>query len=361
MEAQASKPGVGEEQKGSRNPNGTGPSNPNIRGLVVIVPDSSVKESDKKAIRKDQCVVSAGGRDTQVDEVQLMNPKTYEEGGITHECRSMWLLGHNTSLLLACGSGQHPNCVNFAKGFIASCVNKLIALKDPFKIYATMVSFKDGKTIKDLLDDKKKSYDALQEASSPIYGPAIGNLQVMEITDVAGSAKAIDKCISTGADPKELVCCFFVLKQIKKSNDRTVCYLSSLNISFSGDCGQHYLDIKDKKANVPFNLYRYSIGGGSMSACVACISEKDDSVMRVIDACNKMREVKNSPPRSGNVLRFVEFTRGEVGKCKEKLEKADNDSTKKACKNILDRMELMLKDSEALLANPDKVKPLAYS
>ncbi|CCW63693.1 unnamed protein product [Phytomonas sp. EM1] len=289
-----------------------------------------------------------------------MKPNAYEEGAITHECRSMWLLGHNTSLLLACGSGQLQSCVSFAKGFMASCINKLIALKDPFKIYVTMVAFKDSKSIRDLLDDKKNSYETLQETSSPIYGPAIGKIQVMEISDVAESAKAIEKCIKSGTDPKELICCYFVLKQAKKVNDKTVCYLSSLNISFSGESGQHYLDIKDKKSTVPYNLYRYSIGGGSTSVCVACVGEKDESAMKVIDACSKIRGVKNSPPRSGNVARFVEFTQGEVLKCKEKIEKADNDSTKKTCQSILERMERMLKDAEELLADPIKTKPLAY-
>ncbi|EPY22561.1 hypothetical protein AGDE_13194 [Angomonas deanei] len=222
-----------------------------------------------------------------------------------------------------------------------------------------MVTLKGASDAKDLLKDGA-SYGSLKLGSSPLYGPGMLGVEVKEITTIEEAVKVFDDGVKNATEPKEMICGYFVLQQVKKASNETAVYQSALSITITGEEVSHLTGLKDKSDKEPVKLYRYTVGGGCVSLCVGIVGEEDADAKKVVEVVNKMREVKNTAPRSGNVKRFIEYTDKEVEKWKQKESDEKDEGKKKNMKGMISRMEMMVKDAKEVVASPEKVAPKAY-
>ncbi|KAG5469583.1 hypothetical protein LSCM1_02808 [Leishmania martiniquensis] len=326
-----------------------------IRSLALIC--KSGKEA--KVTVKGRDTVFMDGKETLLDEAVLIeDPKKPVEAAALSEVRNQWVSGHNTTIMVGSDDTRRAQAVNFMCEYLSTCTGKLAASGEYFSIYITMTALDGADQGRDLLKDGAV-FERLLLSSSPVYGPALNKMTVKEVNTKETMEAALKEGMGR-AKESEMVCSYLVLKQCRKSSAGTMVYLSSLNVTLVGPNVEHLTGLKAKKAEEPCRLYRYSIGGGSHTVCVGFVSDDEASAAKVFAALKEMREVENSEPRSGNVKRFIEYTKKEIPKCKEKIAATTEESKKANYETMLRRMEMMLKDAEDIERDPKTVAPKAY-
>ncbi|AIO01598.1 hypothetical protein LPMP_333080 [Leishmania panamensis] len=326
-----------------------------IRSLALVY--KSGKEA--KVTRKGVDTVIMDGKETKLDEVIFIeDPKKPVEAAALSEVRNQWVSGHNATIMIGSDGTRRTQAVDFMREYLSTCTGKLAASGEYFSIYLTMTALEGADQGRDLLKDAA-TFEKLTLASSPVYGPALNNMTIKEVN----TKETMEEVLKEGmerAKEGEVVCSYLVLKQCRKSSAGAMVYLSSLNVTHVGPNVEHLTGLKAKKPEEPCRLYRYSVGGGSHTMCVGFVSDDDASAAKVFDALKEMREVQNTEPRSGNVKRFIEYTKKEIPKCKEKVASSTEESKKANYETMLKRMEMMLKDAEDIEKDAKAVAPKAY-
>lgn len=340
------------------------PSNYNIHTLVVVDKASgsslvSVKDPGAVVLEKN------GKKETfEVDEA-LDRANTSEEldSVLLSELRGNWFNGHNSALMLCAGKGKGPETHNIGRAFVRKCMERLEKNeKDTsvqFDVSMTMVSLRGSDQCTDLLKPGSNCEKSVL-GSSPVYGPCLLELETKVLKTADAAIKEFDAGLAAAKEPKEIVAAFLVLKTIKKGSTEKEVHLSSLCVAFCGETVTHLTDIKEKSSSSPHRLFRYAVDGACVTVTGLCLSSNDEEARSGLEVERKMREVKNQPPRSGNVKRFMEFTSKEITRQKEKAESASG-SEKKAREAQIERMEEMVNDAKALLSDPEKHIPKGYS
>ncbi|KPI88090.1 hypothetical protein ABL78_2820 [Leptomonas seymouri] len=327
-----------------------------IRGLLLLL--KSGKEA--KLTTKDKNTVVLASAETKLDEVIVVeDPKKPVESLCLTEVRNQWVSGHNSTIMVASGPKQRQQALDFMSDYLSSCTGKLAASGEYFVIYVTMTAIRGAEQGCDLLK-QDAGYETLALASSPVYGPALNNMTIKEVNTKDGMAACLKEGAERAKDEKELICCYLVLKQVRKVGSAEMVYLSSLNVTIAGPYTEHLTGLKEKKSEEPCRLYRYSVGGGSHAVCIGIVNDDEADAGKLIEAVKAMNGVENTEPRSGNVKRFVEYTKKEIPRCKSKISDTAEESKKANYETMLKRMEMMLKDAEDLEKDPKTTAPKAY-
>ncbi|KAG5469938.1 hypothetical protein CUR178_02080 [Leishmania enriettii] len=326
-----------------------------IRSLALIY--KSGKEA--KVTLRDRDTVVMDGKETKLDEAILIeDPTKPVEAAALSEARNQWVSGHNTTIMIGSDKTGQTQAVDFMCQYLSTCTGKLAASGEYFSIYVTMTAVEGADQGRDLLKDGAV-FEKLVLSSSPVYGPALNRMTVKEVNTKEMMEAAFKEGMGR-AQEGETVCSYLVLKQCRKSSAGTMVYLSSLNVTLVGPNVEHLTGLKAKKPEEPCRLYRYAVGGGSHTVCIGFVSDDETSAATVFAALKDMREVSNTEPRSGNVKRFIEYTKKEIPKCKEKIAAATEESKKANYETMLKRMEMMLTDAEDIEKDPKTVAPKAY-
>ncbi|CAC9534599.1 hypothetical_protein_-_conserved [Leishmania infantum] len=326
-----------------------------IRSLALVCKSGK----GAKVTVKGRDTVVMEDKETKLDEAILIEgSKKPVEAAALSEVRNQWVLGHNATIMIGSDATRRTQAVDFMCEYLTTCTGKLAASGEYFSIYVTMTALEGADKGRDLLKEDA-AVGKLALASSPVYGPALNNMTTKEV-NTKETMEAVLKEGMGRAKEGEMVCSYLVLKQCRKSSAGVMVYLSSLNVTFVGPNVEHLIGLKAKKPEEPCRLYRYSVGGGSHTMCVGFVSDDEASAAKVFDALREMREVENTEPRSGNVKRFIEYTKKEIPKCKEKVSSTTEESKKADYETMLKRMEMMLKDAEAIEKDPKTVAPKAY-
>ncbi|ORC87255.1 uncharacterized protein TM35_000232260 [Trypanosoma theileri] len=339
------------------------PTDTKIHTLVVVTKEGSSSSSAALKV-KDATTLTSEKDDYTFDEVMVhTDVSKYAEAVMLEDLRRHWLAGHNSTLLFGASKGQKDQSLGLAEAFLLNALNRVEKEGIKFDVNISMAGFKSSDEARDLLKSGA-SYEKVKLGSSPVFGPALADITTKTVTKPSDCVSTFKEGIKR-LESSKLAIAFFVLKQVKKatSGEETV-YLSSLGFVFAGEELSHFTSLKEKSSSEPCTLLRYAVGGASVAVCMIAVSgdgKEKESVKKALETAKAMGQVKNSPPRSGNVKHFVDFTKQELPKQKENAEKNKDDKAKyDAMQKITARMEKMLKDAETLMAKPMDTKPTVY-
>ncbi|CCD16369.1 unnamed protein product [Trypanosoma congolense IL3000] len=342
------------------------PADYKVHSLIVVDKDAGPSNRVALAV-KDPWTVSVarddGGKnefthDECLERNKILSPV---DSVLLNNLQSNWLSGRTSSLLVGCGKGRSDACTALARDFLLrslECMEGVTTSCGGFDVTLTMGVVDASLGIRDLLNPGKKDYDRIQLASNPVYGPCLFGMKAKTVHSAAECARVFDDAVKLADDPARLLVGFFVLKQQKKTAAGLDVYLSSLCLGIVGEKVSHFTALKDKDASVPHRLFRYAIGGGSVTVSSLILSQFDVGASDSLDVARVMRQVKNVPPRNGSVIRCVEATKKEIEKRREV--KGMDDAQKTLNAGLLRRMETMLKDAEEMLSNPTVAVPQGY-
>ncbi|EPY32975.1 hypothetical protein STCU_02551 [Strigomonas culicis] len=338
------------------------PSNYDVHTLLVVEQD---RGSFVKVTTPNTVVYEKGGKKEtfECDEALDHSGPTEElDSVLLSELRGNWFNGHNSSLLVAAGSGKADASIEAVRGFLRKCVERLEKnekdASTKFDISINMAALKGPENGKDLLGPG--DYTRLKLGSSPVFGPCLLDLKTKVAKTTSECLSIFNEGVAAAKEKKEPICAFLVLKQVKKGGSEAEVYLSSLCLALFREEVGMLVDIKDKTSSSPHRLFRYALGGPSVCVSAVCISNNDEGARSGLEAERKIREVKNRPPRSGNIKRFIEFTEKEISRQKEKLSSV-SDSEKQQREAQIARMDEMIKEAQTMLDNPMNTTPKGYS
>ncbi|KAG5494494.1 hypothetical protein GH5_02517 [Leishmania sp. Ghana 2012 LV757] len=340
------------------------PSNYNVHSLILV---DEAAGTEVIAVKDPSTVVfeKGGKKETfEVDEaLVLASTKGDVDSVLLSELRGNWFNGHNSCLMLCGGKGRGEATQELARQFLRKCLERLERNeKDTsvkFDVTMTMVSLRGADQCRDLLKPGA-TYEKMMMGSSPVYGPCLLELETKVHKTASGCISSFDAGLQNANEKREIVAAFLILKTIKKTGSEDEVHLSSLCIALCGETVAHKADIRDKASSSPHRLFRYAVDGACVTVSGLWIASNNEDARESLEVERKMREVKNQPPRSGNVKRFVDYTYKEIVRQKEKLASASGSENKMRVAQI-ERMEEMIKDAKDLLSSPESTQPKGYS
>ncbi|KAG5469936.1 hypothetical protein CUR178_02078 [Leishmania enriettii] len=340
------------------------PSNYNVHSLILV---DKAAGAEVIVVKDPSTVVfeKGGKKETfEVDEaLVLASTKVDVDSVLLSELRGNWFNGHNSCLMLCGGKGRGEATQELARQFLSKCLERLernekdTAVK--FDVTMTMVSLRGADQCRDLLKPGA-TYEKMVMGSSPVYGPCLLELETKVHKTASGCISSFDAGLQNANEKREIVAAFLILKTIKKTGSEDEVHLSSLCIALCGETVAHKADIRDKASSSPHRLFRYAVDGACVTVSGLWIASNNEDAREGLEVERKMREVKNQPPRSGNVKRFVDYTYKEIVRQKEKLSSASGSENKMRAAQI-ERMEEMIKDAKDLLSSPENTQPKGYS
>ncbi|KAF8279842.1 hypothetical protein TcBrA4_0101610 [Trypanosoma cruzi] len=345
------------------------PANYNIHTLILVDKDSdlskrlciSVKDpitlffkrenGEDEKFENDECIL----RDNISDNVNSV---------LLVDLQDHWIAGHTSALLVGGAKDRGEDSVQFARQFLTQCLEKVEKnAKEKlieFDITVTFGLVESTDRIRDLLNPENATYEKMQLGSSPVFGPCLCGMKSRNVKSLKECVDVFDEALGRSDEKNQLVVGFFVLKQLKKSSEENDVYLSSLCMGLAREKISHFNELREVSTSDLCTLFRYAIGGASVTVTALLLSERDPNSRGCLELGRKMREIKNNPPRIGNLRRCLEKTKKEIGRQRENMNQM-GESEKKLTERIVARMETILKDSEEMLSNPDSTNLKFYS
>ncbi|EAN90469.1 hypothetical protein C3747_94g142 [Trypanosoma cruzi] len=345
------------------------PANYNIHTLILVDKDSdlskrlciSVKDpitllfkrenGEDEKFENDECIL----RDNISDNVNSV---------LLVDLQDHWIAGHTSALLVGGAKDRGEESVQFARRFLTQCLEKVEKNSKEklieFDITVTFGLVESTDRIRDLLNPENATYEKMQLGSSPVFGPCLCGMKSRNVKSLKECVDVFDEAIGRSDEKKQLVVGFFVLKQLKKSSEENDVYLSSLCMGLAREEISHFNELREMGTSDLCTLFRYAIGGASVTVTTLLLSERDPNSRGCLELGRKMREIKNNPPRIGNLRRCLEKTKKEIGRQRENMDQM-SDAEKKLTERIVARMETIVKDSEEMLSNPDSTNLKFYS
>ncbi|RNF08987.1 uncharacterized protein Tco025E_07186, partial [Trypanosoma conorhini] len=204
----------------------------------------------------------------------------------------------------------------------------------------------------------------LQLGSNPIFGTCIVDLEEKPVKSGGDAESLLQDALKASPNAEEAVLLQLVVKQIKRpSSTTTDVSLSAMQLLFVKERGDYLAALHDKDAKLlPVPLFKDAVGGNSCTLVVAAVSGGDAvGETNILKNVLRLRKVKNSPSRSGNLTRFVEFTKEQERKCAATLESTKDAAEKARNTRILHKLKVVLADAQELMAKPEGTKPKVYT
>ncbi|EKF26748.1 hypothetical protein MOQ_009547 [Trypanosoma cruzi marinkellei] len=275
---------------------------------------------------------------------------------------------HHCTVILANGKAQESVSLKVAQTLLKSVMATLKKNEEEkgtkYEVYMTAAAISAVDSMKDLFASSTKEAKSLQLGFNPMYGACIVDLQDRTVKNESEAEKLLQDSLKASTDAKEIVFMHLVVKQIKnRGSVPPDVFLSALQVVFfrgRADC-LAALHEKDEKV-VPLPLFRDAVGGNSYSLVVSAVSGGDATgETSILKNVEKLRKVKNSPPRSGNLARFVEFTQEEEKRCRSMAESSKDATEKARYGRLMRKMLIVLDDAKEMMAKPEAVKPKVYT
>ncbi|CAC9534570.1 hypothetical_protein_-_conserved [Leishmania infantum] len=321
--------------------------NDNVHVIAVLAKESMLSHPDKS--------VTVGTNTYQMDEVAV-SPVNIDKSDLLRDIVEQTHCGHNVSILALCGSQPYTACTEPITAVVKRMMESFAEDKAQVtQVKASAVSFAEAGNMIDLLEANAKPAKA-EIGSNPIYGPCVMNASEKDIMSAAEAAEVV---IGTAAKAAKecLVVIMYKIKQIRPVTTSGAApakdvYVSSMLVAMVNDAGMQNLKAAEKHATTePALIFTNAIGGASRTVAIVHVPEKDAEKLVGGAAAHSqgLREIKNSPTRSGNVKRFIDYT-----------ERAAAANTK-ASPETTAKIDRMLKDAKELLARPEQTPLMAYN
>lgn len=325
------------------------PSNYNVHTLCVVDDNGSTQVEADEPYK----VLATRGEQKEtfeLDEVIRREKGTNEiRSVLLSELRGNWLNGHNSSLLMMSGAGKINEGTAVVRRFIYRSVARAMeesGAKSGFDVTMNIVSLRGSDMCCDLLSSDR-SYEKVRLGSSPLYGPCLLGLESQTVSTVDSCLSVFDRALNGAKLGEEIVVVFLLLKRYKISTTEKEVRLSSLFVSLFGDNIASVTDLRNKSHYSPHRLFRYCLGGASVTVSALCLSSTDATSIKALNELKALSQVKNSPPRSGNIKRFIDYTENEIERQRQKMERLP-EQDKSAREEQIKRMEEMVDDAKKL-------------
>ncbi|RNE98962.1 uncharacterized protein Tco025E_09128, partial [Trypanosoma conorhini] len=187
-----------------------------------------------------------------------------------------------------------------------------------YEVQLTAAAMPSVDTVRDLFAASSKDAKPLQLGSNPIFGTCIVDLEEKPVKSGGDAESLLQDALKASPNAEEAVLLQLVVKQIKRpSSTTTDVSLSAMQLLFVKERGDYLAALHDKDAKLlPVPLFKDAVGGNSCTLVVAAVSGGDAvGETNILKNVLRLRKVKNSPSRSGNLTRFVEFTKEQERKC----------------------------------------------
>ncbi|GET92050.1 hypothetical protein, conserved [Leishmania tarentolae] len=327
---------------------------------VVVLEQSGVVGAT--VTKKDAtCVVK--GKSYAMDEVVEYHPaseKATIESRHLNDLIEHVLAGHNTAILVA----DDGKAVGAAKAAVETSMTKLIEeLRKPERnsytaLLMSICSLPSNTTVCDLLVQDAET-TPLKAGNSPLFGPAVMGLKTESIESGSHFGELYNAALKRGCQ-KSMTVCTVVVKQMRSAagEGKGEVFLSSIFIGISRTGPSAFHDIIDKLPASAHEVFRYAIGGPTVCVHVVAVSQ-DMTEAKVLEDAAKVSAVQNSPARSGNVRRFIEFTETQLKNMVDRRD-ASTGSDKAELDNHVRLLNLVLQDAKKLLSDPQDTVPPLY-
>ncbi|RNF08985.1 uncharacterized protein Tco025E_07184 [Trypanosoma conorhini] len=344
------------------------PSNYNIHSLILVDKEGDSERDLCISVKDPRTLLfkREGGKDEpfENDECILRDKMSDKVNSVLlTDLQEHWIGGHTTALLVGGGKDRGEASVKFAKLFLTHCLEKLeknkLEKSTDFDVTVTLGVVESSDRIRDLLNQDNASYEKMQLGSSPVFGPCLCDMKRKTVKSAKECVDVFEKALGRSDKKKQLVVGFFVLKQTRKSSGEKDVYLSSLCMALAREEVSHLNGLREKSTSEPCRLFRYAVGGASVTVTALLVSGRQPEDRGCLELGRKIREVKNAPPRSGNVRRCVEMTKKEISRQQDKMDTM-GDTDKKSTERVVSHMQMMVKDCEEMLSNPESNEPKGY-
>ncbi|RNE98960.1 uncharacterized protein Tco025E_09126, partial [Trypanosoma conorhini] len=191
----------------------------------------------------------------------------------------------------------------------------------------------------------------------------IVDLEEKPVKSGGDAESLLQDALKASPNAEEAVLLQLVVKQIKRpSSTTTDVSLSAMQLLFVKERGDYLAALHDKDAKLlPVPLFKDAVGGNSCTLVVAAVSGGDAvGETNILKNVLRLRKVKNSPSRSGNLTRFVEFTKEQERKCVAALALTRSAAEKARYKRIIRKMIVVLADAQELMAKPEGANAKMY-
>ncbi|CAD2221417.1 hypothetical protein AGDE_13236 [Angomonas deanei] len=214
----------------------------------------------------------------------------------------------------------------------------------------------NGESVTDLLVSNGKS-QKLVVAISPIFGSCVhgvSNRRVKTFSEFDSLLTAAKKRGSgeSGRD-HGLIFCSIILK-LRVDGDVLVC---SLSASFAGENIGVYNSVLDQSPLVPRALYHYALGGPCFTVALLGIGGDEKRANLMLNVQKRLGEVCNRPTNPGSIVKFISGIRNDA---EPTIRRNYEETRSPELKEILDRLQEMVRDAEGLLKDFEKNEPKAY-
>ncbi|RHW74111.1 hypothetical protein DPX39_020025300 [Trypanosoma brucei equiperdum] len=344
------------------------PPDNSVRTLMVVSseagPQVTIKEEERKV------GVASSGEEVvyyEGDEVVHGDEITVEKSALLQMIVQQVELGHNTALILSDSTPQQTlsACVTTSvmKSILAALRKGETENGTKYEVLATAADVPTIATARDLLAVESEAVKIARYGSNPMLGACLMDLQETVLRDDADVDVFVQEALKKSSGTAALGVMHATLKQIRKTSSAApTVYVSSFVCLFVKDGVEHLQDLLDMNGKVvPLPLAKSVLGGGSCVVAVVGASGKDVAVdAKILSNTAALRGVKNTPPRSGNVARFVEFAETQFTECKAAIERSKEAAERERHERTLRRLEIMLSDARKLLSDPEETRAKVY-
>ncbi|EPY19403.1 hypothetical protein STCU_09477, partial [Strigomonas culicis] len=322
--------------------------------VVALVENPSMRDPN------DKTKATVGDTSYAFDEVHEQSTFSLKGSDILTDIAEHAACGHNVSVLgFCCNDTMAP----VQKAFEALLENILKALKhleavgDKSSISVSAVALPEPDKARDLLASPvPSSASEVVFGSNPIYGPCIMDVTDREVRTPEQAVAILRESLKHSTN-KELVNLIFKIKQQKAAKgppETTDVYVSSIFLAFFRDSNMSSMEaIRTRSLEAPGPLFSNAVGGASRTAVLLPLTAHPESQVAAEEA-TAFRTIQNTPIRSGNVRRFVEFS----SRALEQQTGMDTDS--EYYQSAREKVEAMMRDGQALLEQPDTAPLVVY-
>ncbi|KAG5469230.1 hypothetical protein LSCM4_02628 [Leishmania orientalis] len=199
-------------------------------------------------------------------------------------------------------------------------------------------------------------------AYSPLFGPTVYKATIikqptpLQLESTINSALYHVPAILKQHPNKKTV---IVASAVMKGVTATDVYTSSMLAASAMD-PTVFIDILDKKPDVPHELFEYAFGGPCCTLFLADIIQGDTNVGKVVELMSRLNATQNRSVRTCSVKKFIAFAEESLKKADAKAKAAKSEAEKEMILRSKKSMEVFHAEYKTLIEDPEHHDPKTY-
>ncbi|CAJ1992296.1 hypothetical protein LDHU3_33.4440:CDS1 [Leishmania donovani] len=331
-----------------------------IDGIVIVenAKSTTLAVEREEAGHKVSLKMATGEpAECKVSEVMEGADADMSKSAVLNTVSTHLLSGHNVALI-AVDRGEKMSAAveNAIFTFYAGSLGKLVG-DHKWKATFSASAISGATNYRDLQDDAAPAAPpkVIAFGSNPICGACIMDLKKVTLKDAETVAVHVKGVLGKNTHPQEILFMQAILR-IHTEKDLFICSMNAYVVRDT-ETAEALAILDDRRVPVP--VLRPAIGGPTRTTAVLFLSgaapaAAEAEALRLMGTlCTK----ESSPPRSGNVQRFIEYADEQIRKIGDvaNLSSAEKDR----CAYMVEKMRTMASDARELIGNME-MEPNVY-